>query len=178
MDAITTKDKLLLHARRLFWANGYSNVSLRQITSEAGVDVALISRHFGGKLGLFEATLEGAFTLFDTPPITPTELVDAIVHIFAEAPRTSMEPSAVTMLLTNSHDRHVGDLVRRLYDTHFQNGIRDLLGPDRSALFAAAVFGFSIAEKSLRVKGIADPASSAYRAQLRNFLMTAINHAQ
>ncbi|MEM6901379.1 MAG: helix-turn-helix domain-containing protein, partial [Pseudomonadota bacterium] len=64
-----TRDKLLLHARRQFWANGDSHVSLRQIASAAGVDVALISRHFGGKLGLFEATLDGAFSIFETPPV-------------------------------------------------------------------------------------------------------------
>ncbi|MEL6827571.1 MAG: TetR family transcriptional regulator [Pseudomonadota bacterium] len=170
-----TRDKLLLHARRQFWANGYSNVSLRQIASAAGVDVALISRHFGGKLGLFEATLDGAFSIFETPPVNETELIDAFVRIFAEAPRTSTEPSAVTMLLTNSYDEEVGSLIRDLYDRHFQQTLRDLLGPERAALFAAVVFGFSVAEKSLRVDGIAPPSSVEYRRQLEHLIRSALS---
>ena len=170
-----TRDKLLLHARRQFWANGYSNVSLRQIASAAGVDVALISRHFGGKLGLFEATLDGAFSIFETPPVNETELIDAFVRIFAEAPRTSTEPSAVTMLLTNSYDEEVGSLIRDLYDRHFQQTLRDLLGPERAALFAAVVFGFSVAEKSLRVDGIAPPSSVEYGRQLEHLIRAALS---
>lgn len=178
MNEMSTQEKLLLHARRRFWANGYSNVSLRQIASAAGVDVALVSRHFGGKLGLFEATLEGAFDIFEATPTSETELVDAFVRIFAETPRTSSEPSAVTMLLTNAHDEDVGDLVRDLYDRHFQQALRGLLGPERAALVAAVVFGFSVAEKSLRVDGIAPPSSAEYRQQLSYLLSAAINSPQ
>lgn len=174
VEAMNTQDKLLVHARRQFWANGYSNVSLRQVAGAAGVDVALVSRYFGGKLGLFEATLEGAFNIFETPPADEEELVEAIVRIFTETPRTSSEPSAVTMLLTNSHDSEVGDLVRRLYDTHLQQALRALLGQERSALFAAAVFGFSVAEKMLRVEGIASPSSAHYKNQLKHLLQAAL----
>lgn len=175
MVEMKTQDKLLLHARRQFWAKGYSNVSLRQIASAAGVDVALISRHFGGKLGLFEATLEGAFDIFETPPANEIELVDTFVRIFAETPRTGSEPSAVTMLLTNSFDDEVGSLIRELYDRQFQQSLRDLLDPERAALFAAVVFGFSVVEKSLRVDGIAPPSSDKYKSQLKYLLDAARN---
>ncbi|MEM6900656.1 MAG: TetR/AcrR family transcriptional regulator [Pseudomonadota bacterium] len=170
-----TRDKLLIHARRQFWANGYSNVSLRQIASAAGVDVALISRHFGGKLGLFKATLEGAFDTFEKPPSTEAELIEAFVHIFAKTPRSNTEPSAIRMLLTNSHDDEVGSLVRQMYDKHFQLGLRSLLGNERAALFAAVVFGFSVAEKSLRIDGIAPPHSADYEAQLKHLMQAALD---
>jgi AcrR family transcriptional regulator len=52
-----TRRALLNAATQLFWEHGYSNTSLRQIAGQAKVDVALISRYFGGKLGLFKATL-------------------------------------------------------------------------------------------------------------------------
>lgn len=173
-QAMNTKDKLRLHARRQFWINGYSNVSLRQIASAAGVDVALISRHFGGKFGLFEATLEGAFDIFETPPSDEAELLDAFVRIFVETPRTNTEPSAIRMLLTNAHDEGVGDLVRELYDERIQQGLRALLGEERAALLAAVVFGFSVAEKSLRIEGIAPPSSDQYKSQLTHLLEAAL----
>ena len=54
----TTKEKLLDAAEKLFARKGYHGTSLRQITREAGVDLALVNYHFGGKEKLFEAVLE------------------------------------------------------------------------------------------------------------------------
>lgn len=52
-----TRTEILAVARRRFLADGYDSVSLRSIAQEAGVDVALISYHFGSKKGLFGATM-------------------------------------------------------------------------------------------------------------------------
>ena len=50
----TTREKLLTAATEAFWEQGYSNTSLRQIAQIAGVDVALVSRYFGGKLKVIQ----------------------------------------------------------------------------------------------------------------------------
>lgn len=171
-----TREKLLQQARLQFWANGFSNVSVRQIAKAAGVDVALISRHFGNKLGLFQASLDGAFSLFDTRPENEAALVDQFVRLYAETPRTSSEPSIIRMLLTNAHDEEVGEWVRDLYDQNVQAALRDLLGAERAALFAAVLFGISVVEKSLKVDGIAEPKSETYRAQLRHMMDAALNY--
>ena len=49
---------ILAVARRRFLAEGYDRVTLRSVADEAGVDVALVSYHFGSKKGLFGASLE------------------------------------------------------------------------------------------------------------------------
>ena len=54
----TTKEKLLDAAEKLFARKGYHGTSLRTITREAGVDLALVNYHFGGKQGLFESVIE------------------------------------------------------------------------------------------------------------------------
>jgi AcrR family transcriptional regulator len=54
----TTKEKLLDAAEKLFARRGFAGTSLREITSEAGVDLALVNYHFGGKKPLFAAVLE------------------------------------------------------------------------------------------------------------------------
>ncbi len=171
-----TREKLLHQARLQFWANGYSNVSVRQIAKAAGVDVALISRHFGSKLGLFEASIEGAFSLIESAPQDERDLVEQFIRLYAETPRTSSEPSAFRMLLTNAHDEEVGEMVRGLYDRSVQTVLRDLLGAERAALFAAVLFGISLVEKSLLVDGIADPKSEPYRAQLRHMMDAALGY--
>ena len=56
-DGEQTRQRILEAAEKLFSVDGYSGVSLRQTTGEAGVDLALIKYYFGSKEGLFDAVL-------------------------------------------------------------------------------------------------------------------------
>ena len=53
-----TKERILDSAEELFARHGFQKVSLRAITGEAGVNVALINYYFGNKIGLLNAVLE------------------------------------------------------------------------------------------------------------------------
>jgi len=57
-DSGRTKKRILDSAEELFARHGFQKVSLRSITSEAGVNVALINYYFGNKVGLLDAVLE------------------------------------------------------------------------------------------------------------------------
>ncbi|WP_446654634.1 TetR family transcriptional regulator [Blastomonas sp.] len=59
-DARQVAPALLASARMHFAAKGYEATPLRLIASDAGVDVALISYHYGGKLGLWKALVSSA----------------------------------------------------------------------------------------------------------------------
>jgi AcrR family transcriptional regulator len=52
------KERILDAAEQLFAQRGFYGVSLRDITEAAGVDVALVGYHFGGKRELFTAVFE------------------------------------------------------------------------------------------------------------------------
>jgi AcrR family transcriptional regulator len=54
----TTKDKLMDAAEKLFARKGFYGATLRDITAAAGVDLALVTYHFGGKKQLFVAVVE------------------------------------------------------------------------------------------------------------------------
>jgi AcrR family transcriptional regulator len=54
----TTKDKLMDAAEKLFARRGFHGVSLREITAEAGVDLALVNYHFGTKKKLLAEVIE------------------------------------------------------------------------------------------------------------------------
>lgn len=172
--ALATQEKLLIHARDLLWRYGYSNVSLRQIATAAGVDVALVSRYFGGKRGLFEATLDGAF---DLPPVTtPAELVDMTVHLFSDHARDKATVSLLHLLLMNAQDEEVGALVRDLQNRHLQTVLETVLGaPAPAALYMSVILGIGIAEKSLHLQGIAPHDTPEYECQLRYLLEAAID---
>jgi AcrR family transcriptional regulator len=52
------KERILDAAEQLFAQRGFHGVSLRDITQAAGVDVALVGYHFGGKRELLTAVFE------------------------------------------------------------------------------------------------------------------------
>ena len=58
VTATSKRDRILYSAEALFAERGYDGVTLRQIASQAGVDVALANYHFGKKIALFNAVFE------------------------------------------------------------------------------------------------------------------------
>ena len=68
-----TKLAILAAARKRFLEESYENVGLRDVARNAGVDVALVSRYFGSKEGLFRDVLRGARKKDILPPDLPAE---------------------------------------------------------------------------------------------------------
>ena len=56
----TSRERLLVAARELFAERGFDRTTTRDIGEQAGVDAALIARHFGSKTGLYVASLREA----------------------------------------------------------------------------------------------------------------------
>lgn len=172
-----TRDKLIHHARLRFWSKGYSNVSLREISKAAGVDVALVSRYFGGKQGLFEATLKDSLVADGLPQSGIAELVDMTVSIMASTPKGEEQPSIIRLIQMNAHDETVGELVREQQKKTMQNYLEKVIGDEkRAALFMVVLLGISMAEASLYLTGIAKPESQEYKKQLRHMLSAALNY--
>lgn len=171
--ALITREKLLTEGRRLLWSRGYSNVPLREIAQAAGVDVALVSRYFGSKRGLFEATLDGAF---DVPDVTDqAALMDMVMEMYRDAPRDGSTPSVLQLMQSNANDPEVGSLVRQAQAAGMQDKLDALLGdPGRAALFMAVLLGFALAEKTLKLPGIPAPGTPAFDAQLRHLMESAL----
>ncbi|MEM1387649.1 MAG: helix-turn-helix domain-containing protein [Pseudomonadota bacterium] len=166
---------MLDRARALFWARGYSHVSLREIASEAGVDVALVSRYFGSKKGLFEETIHDLPSI-DAAQITDADaLVEAAVVLFTEGDHNADQPSPTTFILHNAGDSDVGEAVRRVFHQRWQTPIEQILrDKSQAARFTAAIFGLSVAEKTLQLEGF-DAKSGEGRAQrIRAFLKASL----
>lgn len=174
---LNTKEKLLIEARRLLWARGYSNVPLRQIAKAAGVDVALIGRHFGNKMGLFKSTIEDAVDTQPFPEIDEEKLVLHCVDLFVNAPKDGETPSFLRMLMMNADDPEIGEFVRENHKNFLQAALKGVIGDDaRASLFMATMVGFAFAEKSLQLEGIAPHDSDDYRRQLGHILEATLNY--
>ncbi|WP_374481136.1 TetR/AcrR family transcriptional regulator [Zoogloea sp.] len=53
-QSVDTRERILDAAERLFMANGYEGTSMRQITGDAGVNLAAVNYHFGSKESLMQ----------------------------------------------------------------------------------------------------------------------------
>jgi AcrR family transcriptional regulator len=58
-----THERLVEEARKLFAADGYRRVTVRQVCAAARANVAAINYHFGGKYGLYREVLDEAIAV-------------------------------------------------------------------------------------------------------------------
>ncbi|MGO2089441.1 MAG: TetR/AcrR family transcriptional regulator [Oceanisphaera sp.] len=73
-----TKQKILDAAELLFAEQGFSDTSLRQITGDAGVNLASVNYHFGSKKDLIKAVMDRYLATF--MPASDT----ALLHLLAQ----------------------------------------------------------------------------------------------
>ena len=178
--SVTTKEKLLWHARDQFWSRGYSNVPLRDISKAAGVDVALISRYFGGKMGLFEATLEGAFDWGQLTAGLEGDFIDMISELMTLTPEEYGQVDGLKMIVMNAADPEAGSLVMQLF---LEQGLAPLVhmlgGEDKAvnaSLFMSTLVGLSMARKTLKLPNMADAPKPEVKAQVAHLLNAALSY--
>jgi AcrR family transcriptional regulator len=104
-DAAKTRQLLLDAARRRFAADGYAATTVRDIADDAGVNVALISRYFDSKEGLFAACLGSAADDFRrTTGDVPLEQVAAAIAGQVAGHGAEGLPNQLALLLRSSGD--------------------------------------------------------------------------
>lgn len=74
-NKVETKVKVLDAAEALFADQGFSNTSLRMITTAANVNLASVNYHFGSKKSLIQAVLQRYFVVF------MPELTNSLVQV-------------------------------------------------------------------------------------------------
>lgn len=89
-----TKTRILDAAESLFVGGGFDSMSMRQITSAAGVNLAAVNYHFGSKDALIHAVLARRLDLLDTQRVA---MLDAFEAAYAE--RLSCEHVLVALFL-------------------------------------------------------------------------------
>ena len=87
-----TKIRILDTAEKLFAAKGFHNTSLRDITRDAGVNLAAVNYHFGSKDSLFEEVFKRHFL-----PVNRVRL-DSLEKIRDYAARDRSRPAAREVL--------------------------------------------------------------------------------
>src|SRR6266516_2875442 len=92
-DAQASRSALVDAATALFDERGYEATTIRQIGELAGVDAALIARYFGGKEGLYLATLA-----HDGRPPLPSEPREAFAAMLSRSEEQGIGPVRLGMV--------------------------------------------------------------------------------
>jgi AcrR family transcriptional regulator len=106
---LTTRERLLQAATRLFADNGYRGASVRDICNLAGANPGAVSYHFGGKHQLYRAVLRrAADALADMGPTDdnegnrePISVLDALRRVLD---RMQSDDAATRLLLRDLAD--------------------------------------------------------------------------
>jgi hypothetical protein len=168
-----TKFKIFEEAKKLFWNYGYSNVSVRQIAKAAKVDVALIPRY---KLGLFKATLDRFDWVHDID-INDDNIIDLYTGWLLESMDMKDETTVVKMLIMNSPDPIVGDLVKNIHIKKMRNPIVKKLkkiSPLQYDLMVSAFIGISQTRKTLKMPTLTSLKKEQYEKILKHIFKGAI----
>lgn len=141
-DAQASRQALLDAAGALFDARGYDRTTLRDIGERAHVDPALVARYFGGKEGLYLASLR---ELSRSPlPRDPSALVASLVE---RAETRGLGPLGLAMVsptLTDAMREHVDEVVRGRVLAPLEAELRERGVPDpelRSEVLLALTLG-------------------------------------
>ena len=88
-----TRARLLEEGRRLFAAKGFRSVTVREICTAAGANVAAVNYYFGDKLGLYREVLDGAIAVMQQSTDrareageggTPEQKLRAFIRVFLQ----------------------------------------------------------------------------------------------
>ncbi len=177
-NAEVTRAGLLAAATKRFAREGYDNVSLREIASDAGVDVSLVSRYFGGKEELFAEVLAmspAPMHLFEGDHSTFGERVSQKLVI---DPQENKDFDCLLIMLRSASSPKAAEAIRKSGEERFYGPIaRWLGGPHaeiRARLIADIVKGVAIDRVIADDFGLSPDAREQFRARLARTLQSAI----
>lgn len=148
-DAAATRAAILSAAKAQFARLGFERATLRDISAEAGVDMALIKRYFGGKEGLFVEALKASFHPDRLEGWNrQTFAHDVAVMMADNVHRDEARTQSFQFLLQAATSPTTAPLLNVAIQDRFLGAIRDWLGgehaPARARVLAAVFVGFLV----------------------------------
>jgi AcrR family transcriptional regulator len=169
-NAEATKEQLLQAARRRFAYDGYAATTVRDIATDAGVNVALINRYFVSKEGLFEAcvTIAGEqLVRSDEAVSTVAQLARKIAsQLVGSAGDDDIAKLQLLLLVRSSGDQQA-EIIRRGILNRYAQGMAAAIGnpihrdSDAVALRAQIALSVCLGMVLLRTTSGLEPLSSA-----------------
>ena len=147
-DAEATRSAILAAAKKQFALAGY-DCTLRDIAGEAGADVALVKRYFGGKEALFIEALRASFGSDDLHEWDRRTFAAEAATMLADSPHADeARTHRFQFLLRAATSPTTAPFLNVLVQERFLGPIREWLGgadaDARARVFAASYIGFLV----------------------------------
>jgi len=148
-DAEATRAAILEAAKAHFARSGYDRAALRDIAGDAGADVALIKRYFGGKEALFLEALRASFGPNRLAAWDRRTFAREAAVLLAGDPHANEERThSFQFLLRAATSPTTAPLLNVAVQERFLAPIRDWLGGEdaepRARVLAAVYIGFLV----------------------------------
>jgi AcrR family transcriptional regulator len=172
---------MLAAARLRFLEDSYETVTLRDIARDAGVDVALVSRYFGGKEELFRQVLRGTdggdkFTRAAAAPSLAAYLAEMLTSQDADHDREGVE--RLLIILRSASSPKAAEVVRSALSEDVLEPMASFLsGPDaemRASLSLGVLMGTSILRTIMSVDPLCECDVGQVRKRLERILAAAL----
>jgi len=163
-NAAVTREVILAAAWRRFLSESYDNVGLRDIAGDAGVDVALVSRYFGGKEGLFRAVLRhGKDHSFEGLGDAASVAARLAAMATEEAPsKDGHNMERLLIILRSASSPVASSIVRSAFSADVLDPLAALIGGDgaqqRASMAMAVMMGTAIMRSVMAVETVCEQA--------------------
>lgn len=171
-NAEKTAERILWHAQGVFCEKGYEAATTREIADRAGVNVALINRYFGSKLGLFKEAVVPFLSLerFLDGPIET--LGQRMADYYVEtSPDERFDPIVTLLRSVSSHE--AGPVLLDALKRQALDPIAATLKGDatqaRATLLTTQAAGLIFKFRILDMPPETDEEREAIRSQLRTY---------
>lgn len=168
-NAEATAERIVLAAQRIFHEKGFDGATTREIAELAGINLTLINRYFGSKLGLFE---KAVLPHLDLEPLlhgTPADVAQRLAELYVDTgPKEGFD--AFVVLVRSIASREAGPLLAERLQDHALKPLMNMLeGPNKNA--RATLIATQLAGLVLRFRIMSQlPMSDVERSELKRML--------
>lgn len=159
-DAEATRNDIIEAAKFVFTDKGFDQAGTREIADRAGVNIALISRYFGSKEGLFNETVIPALSVSGEQLSQTEDLASSLTAMLLEKPEEINFDPIIAMLRSASSET-VGPSLRDALNEQIIEPISSHLGGSDGRERASAVlmifYGYDVLVRMMRLKAYDDP---------------------
>ncbi|WP_424933058.1 TetR family transcriptional regulator [Amaricoccus macauensis] len=157
-DAEATRAAILRAARESFSARGFEVAGLREIAASAGCNIALISRYFGSKEGLFRSVMEECLDLGALTEVADADLPAAIAEMALAKDGGASGFDAMIAAIRSSSSEAARRIVREELGEPMVAALAERLGGSdadtRAALVLSVVAGFDVSRHMICVDAL------------------------
>lgn len=132
-NAEATAERILNAAKKIFQAKGYDGATTREIADLAGINLTLINRYFGSKLGLFEKAVLPHLNLEPFLHGTPKEVARRLAEFYVDTGPKENFDAFVVLVRSIASQEAAPVLMARLQDHALEPLMRILEGPNKQA---------------------------------------------